>query len=363
VIPTRTATLLACLLLPAAAGATAIDVITMGEGDDLFSHFGHAAICVSGETSRCYNYGTTDFSTPGPLTWDFVRGRALFWVSVTDLPHVVAAYRAEDRTVWRQRLPLGEEKVRAIAARLEASTAPGMRTYRYHHFDDNCSTRVRDVIEAELPGSLGGGAPGGPTFRDDAERGFRSSPLLLAGTSLLLGRRADRVPTPRERLFLPAALREQVRSRFGVEPEVLHERRAPLPGGAPAAGRWALGIAGLALGLLAAGGRRSRAAVLAAVPAGLVALVPWVLAVASPLPELRWNEVLLVLWPTDLALPLLPAGARRRYLDLRLAALALLLLARVAGVLVQPLAAPVLLVLPALVALRLPEQAPRGPRP
>ena len=43
-----------------------IDVYTMGEGDDLFSHFGHAAICVTDTYSprgRCYNYGTADFST------------------------------------------------------------------------------------------------------------------------------------------------------------------------------------------------------------------------------------------------------------------------------------------------------------
>ena len=48
-----------------------IDVYTMGPGDELFSRFGHAAICVIDTQSplgRCYNYGTADFSTPGPLT-------------------------------------------------------------------------------------------------------------------------------------------------------------------------------------------------------------------------------------------------------------------------------------------------------
>ena len=62
-----------------AASVPTIDVYTMGIGDDVFAHFGHAAICVGSEDSdrgRCYNYGTADFSTPVPLTWDFIRGNA-----------------------------------------------------------------------------------------------------------------------------------------------------------------------------------------------------------------------------------------------------------------------------------------------
>lgn len=362
--PIRTAAAIACLLAAGPAAATSIDVLTMGGGDHLFSHFGHAAICVTDDASprgRCYNYGTTDFGSPGPLTWDFVRGRALFWVSVQDLPRTLAAYRGEDRTVWRQRLPLGERQARDIAARLEASTAPAVRSYRYHHFDDNCTTRVRDVIDAALPGVLRDDSRAGASLREHTREGLRSRLPLLAGVDLLLGRRADRVPTAWERMFLPDDLRARLEADLGARPEVLYGRRAPLPGGDVRAGQALLVAVGIALGALAlASARAGRArlgGVAAALP-GAVALLPWALALASPLPELRWNEVLLVLWPLDLLLPALPASWRRRYLDVRLSALALVLLARAAGLLVQPLAAPVLLVLPALAALRAAERAP-----
>src|SRR5581483_2002964 len=101
------------VLFAATLAAPRIELYTMGAGDDLFSAFGHAAICVLDEQSprgRCYNYGTADFRTPLPLTWDFIRGRARFWVSVADLPAMLWLYRQEDRTVYRQRLALSDEQ-------------------------------------------------------------------------------------------------------------------------------------------------------------------------------------------------------------------------------------------------------------
>ena len=64
-----------------------IELYTMGRDEALFTKFGHAALCVVDDTrpggGLCYNYGTTDFSRPVGLSWDVVRGRAKFWVSVS----------------------------------------------------------------------------------------------------------------------------------------------------------------------------------------------------------------------------------------------------------------------------------------
>src|SRR2546430_2600622 len=113
-------------LLAATLIAPRIELYTMGADDDLFSAFGHAAICVIDRKTpqnRCYNYGTADFQTPLPLTWDFIRGRARFWVSVADLPAMLWMYRQADRTVYRQRLALTAEQAERLAAALDASTA------------------------------------------------------------------------------------------------------------------------------------------------------------------------------------------------------------------------------------------------
>ena len=114
-------TLLAALVVAAAGRARAeaptIELVTMGPGDDAFSRFGHAALCVSrgARAARCFNYGTTDFSTPGPLTWAFLRGRARFWLSTVPRPVMLEAYAADERTVYSQVLPLDERAARELA--------------------------------------------------------------------------------------------------------------------------------------------------------------------------------------------------------------------------------------------------------
>src|SRR6185436_2059776 len=75
------------LLLSAALASAApqIDLYSMGPGDELFSRFGHSAICVeNGEKTRCYNYGSTSIE-PRRLVVGFVRATAAFEVTRTSL--------------------------------------------------------------------------------------------------------------------------------------------------------------------------------------------------------------------------------------------------------------------------------------
>jgi hypothetical protein len=342
-----------------ARATPAIALYTMGAGDDLFSAFGHAAICVHDERSpagRCYNYGTADFRTPVPLTWAFVRGRARFWVSVLPEPVMLDFYRREDRTVWRQVLTLPPEQATALAAALERSTEAQNRYYLYHHFNDNCTTRIRDAIDRVTGGVLGR-APvdRGRSFRQWAEQGFAGDWPLLAVAELLLGRSADRRTDSWSAMFLPSELRAEVAARLGAAPEVVYARRAPLVGGHTWLGHLAFALSGLALAALLAlaarlGRRAFRGALaFAGLALGLVGLVLWALALLSTFPELTRNEALFAFWPTDLALGRLSPRLRRRYLTARLVVLALLVLGHLVG-LTQPLSPLLLVALPFAVA-------------
>ena len=61
------------------------------------------------------------------------------------------------------------------------------------------------------------------------------------------------------------------------------------------------------------------------------------LAIVSPLPYIRWNELCLVLLPFDLLVLVLSPERRRRYARARLVMLAAILVLSLAGVLAQPL--------------------------
>lgn len=311
---------LAALSLPATASAQTdadpeVSLVTMGPGEDVFSRFGHAALCVRDTQTpqgRCYNYGTAEFASFEGLLWDVLRGRARFWVSVVDEPHMIEEYaRVEDRTVWRQVLPYPVEARRRLAYRLAWDALPEHRFYVYHHYRDNCTTRLRDHLDAVSDGALSSARSRATerTWRERTLEGLSSDVRLLGLAELLLGRTLDATMNRWEEMFLPAVLREEVQRATGVAPVVLSTRAHPLPEGEPGRGLGLLGGVGALLAVLGlgAGQRRSRAlslgsrALLVTALTLLGALV-WGMAAASPLPELRVNAMVLVLAPTDLAL-------------------------------------------------------------
>jgi len=360
---------LALALAAGAARAQEAEVYTMGPGGDVFSRFGHAALCVrDSETpgGRCFNYGTTDFSTPGPLTWNVLRGRALFWVSEAPLDAMLAWYAREDRTVWRQRVRLSPDAFAALQRRLRDDLRPGAREYVYHHFRDNCTTRVRDHLDAVTLGALRGpaDAPHGPSWRAMVRAGFADDPALLAASALLLGRPLDGAPTRWEAMFLPAVLRAEVERRLGAAPEVVHQRRAPARAPRPAADVAALAALAALLALAGLSRRRATRA-LAGTVLGALGLVVWALSLASTLAELRDNDVRAVLLPTDLALGALGGRALALYARARVAMAVAASCLHALGVTPQPLHGPALLVAAAMLpwALRPPSPPDNFPPP
>ena len=327
-----------------------ITLYTMGPGDDVFSTFGHGALCVRDRfdpEGRCYNYGTTDFSRPGKLIWDFLRGRALFWVSVTSEADLLDFYIGErDRTIYRQVLPLPPEQARALAITLDADTHGDEKFYIYHHYHENCTTRLRDHVDAITGGRLRAGTnvPYGPTYRELSGRGFQKSLGLLVGTETLIGRPGDLRPTLWQAMFLPDVLRAQVGKNLGAPVELIYTGRARSAGGNIGRGRWTLWGAALALAAVALAGFAARrrwtrrvSLVVTGLVLGLVALGFEALAIVSVRTELRRNELLLVFLATDLALIGLSGRWLRRYLAVRLSGLALVALAKGVGLLVQPI--------------------------
>ncbi len=338
------------LLLAALAAAAEPRVLlyTMGVGDELLGRWGHAALCIVPRDSTvgpCYDYGYTDYSSTFGVIWEFYRSEGKYWGETENLPLLVKRFRNRDQDIWYQELRLAPGEADKLAVRLSESVEGDDKYYIYHHFHDNCSTRVRDFIDEATDGALrrDSDTPEGATYRSMAELGLSGFWPLQVALELGLGREADRHTTPWQRMLHPDELRAQVASRLGAEPRVIYTRKGPSPVDQSHQGRWMVGGTGLVLGGLVAGLNRTdarAAAFIAGLAAGLPGLVFWLSACITALSELRWNEVLLCLLPVDLALPWLPRADR--YAELRLLGLALVAVLWATGVLVQPLG-PVLL--------------------
>lgn len=353
----------------------AIDLVTFGVGARIFEKFGHAALCLRYHDPEhptvCFNYGVTDFAAGAVMIWNFLRTQQQFWVEPTSFDSLYGFYEWEDRDIWLQTLPISGAHARAIEAKLWSDLEEAHRYYYYDHFFDNCTTRLRDMIDQATGGALRAGSEARYplTFRELGYRGIAGMPALQVAADLVAGRSLDDHPTVWQAMFHPEIFRQQIEAKLGAAPRLLYKRRGPAFPVEGSSGR--LGLVAVALAfvvplVVAQWRRRLQTAALAWLTLALFVLgaLVWGLVAVSSIPGIRYNEAVFVVMPLDLVLPFLGARRRRRYALGRIAVLVLVSLLAAVGVVHQPLWTLILVVfMPMLaIALDLPHGlfAPRG---
>ena len=315
------------LLLPAlAAAAPRIGVLTMQPGEVFFERFGHNAILVDpadGREPTSYNFGYFDPGEPDFLA-RFVAGTMRYRLVALPLDVDLAQYSESGRGVSVQWLDLDPTEATALASMLEVNARPENAVYDYRYFTDNCSTRVRDALDAALGGLLKRtltASSQGNTHRSEAVR--LASPAAWMGTGFHLGlsAKADRPLSRWDEAFIPMRLADSLRMLERAdgrplvlgEAELLPHRLAPEPAEMPRLG-FEAAVAGLALaiGLLWLGRRAPRTVAVVAggfwLVAGLAGATLLFLWFGSGHDFAHANENLFLLSP--LALGLLPGAWR-----------------------------------------------------
>jgi len=315
------------MLLPAVACAELrIGVLTIQPGDIFFERFGHNALVVDDPAHGepvAYNFGMFDPDAPG-FARNFIRGHMQYSLAALPLSRDLATYRAEGRGASIQWLDLEEATARTLAATLADNARPEHADYRYDYFTDNCSTRVRDALDAALGGVLKrqlDTRSRGNTYRSEAIRLASPEPWMWLGFDLLLGPAADRPNALWQDAFVPMRLAAALDASTGPEGRALvRETVALLPHHLPpepAEARrlwwpwWLTGVL-LGAGIVAPGQRRPRLIAALALPlwtlAGLIGCLMLFLWLGS---EHRYGWANQNLWLfSPLCLALLPGGWR-----------------------------------------------------
>ena len=192
-----------------------ISLITFSPGDDIAQWFGHTAVAVRDtrlNESRVYNYGM--FSLDGDdLLVHFAMGRLWFWVGSAPKAATIRAYARQDRDVRQIELNLPAYKRLEVAEFLADNVRPENRDYLYHHYDDNCATRVRDVIDLAVDGQLKDAyfdEPGRMTLREHTRRHSQHLAPMDWLLMFLMNSSIDDPSTVWEEMFLPAELEKRV---------------------------------------------------------------------------------------------------------------------------------------------------------
>ncbi|GMU43456.1 MAG: DUF4105 domain-containing protein [Xanthomonadales bacterium] len=262
----RSAALWLALLLAAWAAPLRAEVpfdvslVTVEPGQVYWQRFGHNAILLRDRaTGRAlsYNFGYFDFAQQDFLL-RFLTGHMLYQAVALDGDDDLAGYVAAGRRVWVQQLRLPDASALALAQALHAHVQPENRDYRYDYYTINCSTKVRDALDAALGGALERATEHrshGQTWRRMTRAHAQGEWWLYLGTDFALGQPVDQPLTIREEAFIPAELMRQVAELKLADGQPLVVSTTVLPAGAdpeyttpqPPDWRAAFAVAGIAL--------------------------------------------------------------------------------------------------------------------
>jgi hypothetical protein len=188
-----------------------IDVVVVDPGAELFERWGHISIVVADRIRQIrtvYDFGTYNFDEPGIL-FRYARGFLNFQLSTSTYGLSDQLYSSQNRGITSRTLHLSPEQSASIAQQLEENALPENRTYAYRHYLDNCCTRIRDLLNDTLGGSIKeefDTVPTGRTYRYYTARALDGLPVMRNIILFILGRDVDRPITRWDEQFLPEIL-------------------------------------------------------------------------------------------------------------------------------------------------------------
>lgn len=347
---------------------------TIGPGASVFERWGHSLLCFQpkGAFSKdgalkspevpntpalidtsCFDFGVFPRDPISRVVSGSMRGEALFVPREIAYQHAVGRYFWLDRTIERQVLPLAHEQVFDLRDRLNQVVLEE-QAYPYHPFSNNCSSQLRDVLDAFSGGQLKpkGSKPTGPTLRTVAEEGFSGQMFSLLGLELFIGASADAPTTAWQRAAFPKGLKALLEDRLGARSHRVYEQSWKPLETSVHAGRGLLLILAVALCLALLWAARERGTGSKSVPGGnawfrsvqvfgflvaILGVLSFALRFYSVYPEFKSSWTPLIFFPLDAALPWMSPFVRQRYVGGRLLCVGLLAALSGAELLAQPL--------------------------
>ncbi|MBI9107481.1 MAG: DUF4105 domain-containing protein [Spirochaetales bacterium] len=187
-----------------------VSIAFIGPADPLYSWWGHVAIIIEDKNTgdaRYYDYGNFSFDEDSFIN-NFTMGRLYFLKKVTrpDPQLRYSAFLNRDVTLYKLNIP--EDRKIEMIRFLENDVKPANCIYLYDHFYDNCSTRIRDILNTASGGELAKAAASysGKTLRQQLRRFTRGSRFMDWLLNFSMKGNVDKPATVWESMFLPKEL-------------------------------------------------------------------------------------------------------------------------------------------------------------
>lgn len=196
-----------------------VSLVTMYPGPGVFTGFGHVAIRVQDrekDVDVSFDCGTYDSKDP-LIGLHFLTGELEYNCSRNIYTNMLNWYLRDFDGALELVLDLPDEKTVPMLQKLLAMSEPGHSSYQYHHFFNNCSTKLRDLLDEALDGRLAAATKGKMTsesFRDLINASMGRPSLALARW-LVFGLLNGEIDAPVDRwnrMFLPWHLAEETKA-------------------------------------------------------------------------------------------------------------------------------------------------------
>ena len=181
-----------------------VSVLTCSPGPEVYSLYGHTAIRVQQDSiDEVFNYGVFDFRKPH-FTWHFVLGQTDYMIEPLPWKYFIIDYDRRGSSITEQELNLTPSEANCLLAALIENCQPENREYRYSFLYNNCTTKVRDMVEQVVRGSIQyPDTLPHQTAREILHHYTAQHPWAQEGNDLLLGSEMDTILSERAAMFIP----------------------------------------------------------------------------------------------------------------------------------------------------------------
>jgi len=211
-----------------------LKVAVIGPGEELYFWWGHIALIIEDSDtglSSFYDYGLFSFDNENFFV-NFAMGRLLYSCGVSSTERNVQGYKDKNRNIVFYTLDIPPETRLKVKEFADINVLPENRDYFYHHFLDNCSTRIRDIIDLATDGQfkeLYENEASRFTLREHVRRHTWFSPPIDWILNFWMGQVIDTPITAWEDMFLPSEVGKRIGEFYYTD--INGERRKLVSGG------------------------------------------------------------------------------------------------------------------------------------
>lgn len=212
--------------------STEISVLVCSPGNDMYSQYGHAAMHVRDTTQRVdevFDYGVFYIYDYVDFVRNFLTGKMFYSVEAQPFQLTRWIYASEGRGITEYKLNLTLSEKKCFCAYLLWNLRTANKEYLYNFFEDNCATKLRDIIERFVP-QVQWNEPYAPdTWKNVVFKYSDKNSWCGLGIQLALGLPADKNATPRGMMFSPEHLAKSLMTATVGDRKLVTQTREVLP--------------------------------------------------------------------------------------------------------------------------------------